>query len=351
MLKNNRHIPAKDTQSTLAMTETDPKGATVETNQTQTINQVPTHSLMTQSPSAFQSQFAQPTFANNEKTNNSWMWFSIGVLLLIVGLLAGFIWGNQWLSYSQPQSQVQLQSQVHAESGDFSAAQPVVDVNPNKTTQTELLGSTGSVSTSPQASVVEPSNETKPELTQASATEAPKEVAEVNDDVQTQATEDEKQIDIAVDTEGNIVSRVTDLSSNGSPVLNATEEQVALEDVSTTLKASFAEAVKATEQAHNNNEFYFDSQQDNNTSPVSVESSLLDISELSQEDRAMIPPMTYQMHMFSSNKADCWVKINEQVLVEGDELVSGLTLLEIRSEQIIWQLPTKRFSQNSLEDF
>jgi len=343
LLKDNQQ--SKGNQPPQQTTAYGAAQATINANSIQSRQQV--------SPFAEQAMFAQ-----DNKSQNGAMWFVIAVLLLVIGLLVGFIWGNQIIT-DKNQATESLNSSLITQV-DKTDAQQV-------TPQTSQLASQNS---SVQSSNVQPNDLLNQQTTETkvdSQTLSESDQVPNSVDVNTVNTNNEKQVDIALDTEGKIVSRVSDLNLaqtenetaleditsdtqlTDTQAVSNNQDTMALDEVSDALKASFEQAVKATELAHARDELFDDSSVDDEA--VEVDNTLVDITELNELDAAIVPRMTYQMHMYSSNKADCWVKINDRILVEGDELVSGLTLLEIRADNVIWQSPTKRFSQTSLEDY
>lgn len=318
----------------------------------------PTQFSQLSQPGGFQQQFAN----SDSQSSQGVMWFAIAVLLLVVGLLAGYIWGNQSQFFVNPQT------------ASIPTVIEEIQVN-RKGEQNQITNSSVQDTEVMSDAVIPPaSNVSKntPALSEDSAL----------------ANLPTKQVEIAVDSQGNLVSKVskpTDTTETETSVANAestvTEsivnepvqsDEVSIDDIPEELKALFAEAVKATETDDRESEAERDrlfsregtshtkdipvnsgddSGYTSENANVSVATSLQDIATLSQDEQRFLPSLQYQMHIFSSEKQERWVKINGQSLSEGDELVNGLTLLEIRQNIIVWQTDTRRFSQRALEDF
>jgi hypothetical protein len=250
---------------------------------------------------------------NNVQQGNkhipSLVWFLIASLLLVVGLLAGYIYGNALLANNTPL--------------DKSAK---VITAPVDVIETVELGS----------------NENK-----------------------TLNANDQKTVEIALDSTGRVVSKVSELNQKPSatnkdeqtssesvkakisqekieePQLS--DEQVALNNVPDKLKATFAEAIKATEKAPMSDESFKIS--------LSQSSDLLMLDDLTGYQVQSLPDLIYQMHIFSSEISERWVRINGKTLYEGYELQDGLTLLEIKQDLIVWRFNNIKVGQLALVDF
>nr|WP_269139943.1 general secretion pathway protein GspB [Psychrosphaera haliotis] len=151
---------------------------------------------------------------------------------------------------------------------------------------------------------------------------------------------DKKQLETgkeeAIDEPEQLVINVADINSSN----------VKVEDVSSDLQARFAEALAQTEvgtaKKTNNQQ---------RSIQVEVDSSLVDINDLPDGDRAFIPELQYEMHIYSSDVNERWVRINNTTLYEGDRLTPYLRLAEIRQGIVIWESRERRFSQVALEDY
>jgi SpoU rRNA methylase family enzyme len=225
------------------------------------------------------------------------IWIFIASLVLIVGLLAGYIYGNfMW-----------------SNNAVVNTPAPIV---------TELTEDAVNTKANPKANQLDVI--TKEEQPKADPT-----------------------IEVAVNSEGQVVSKVTNTPKQTPAVTDASSQNVIddvdLTGVPNTLKASFAEAIKATEIP--------EAFEDNFEMNLSSSSDVLLLDDLTVYQTALLPNIIYQMHIFSSDVSERWVKINDKVLYEGQELQSGLTLLEIRQDMIVWRFNNRKVGQLALVDF
>ena len=289
-------------------------------------------------------QYEQPAagfygqhFAPEEKSPVI-LWGIIGALLLVVGLLAGYILG-------QTPSANMLMT-------DSRASQSVTQVLEAAPQQDEIT--TAVVAKSDPTASVDNFEETLP-------------VSDEKLEQKTSFTENDNaentpQIEVALASDGQVKTKVTRATITDdvepTPVQNATYSpesqnanesvvesetpELSLDEIPESLKSRFADALKATEDKIEPELF---------ESHVNTGSSLPLISELPANQMYLLPDIEYQMHIFASEPTERWIRVNGQTLLEGDEFNDGLTLLEIRQEQIIWQYKSRRFAQNALEDF
>ena len=283
------------------------------------------------------SNYAQP-FAESGKSTSPVLWVVIGLLLLVVGLLAGYIWGGK-------------------------GSLPVVG--------TQLVNETAPISV-PVAAIEVDAGAKKAELVS--------EPSSANDDAlnsNTLAAEngisDEKQIEVAIDGNGKVQTQIvkaaqglnepklTTLGSEATSNIASTDDtntyntntyntdtntsakpELPMTAIPEALKSSFAQAVKATED--NVEPGLFETH-------IDSASSLPLIAELPVTEQYLLPDIEYQMHIYASDKSERWIRINNKTLAEGDSFNDELMLLEIRQDQIIWQTNARRFAQNALQDF
>lgn len=255
-----------------------------------------------------QSAFSMAAHATPEQKGTShWFWLVIASLLMLVGLLAGYLFASKTNSSSSEQ---QL----------YSSMQQQAELMQQK--QQELEQSLSAIQKNTVNSAETEANE-------------PLEVAP-----------EDKQIEVAVDQDGQIQTQVTDIAleqeGSGQPLVRTILPELPMDEIPDALKSSFENAVKATEQKQNPRLF---------EAQVSTGSSLPLITELKLSDIYWVPNIEYQMHIYASEPSERWIRINDQTLNEGDALIDNLVLLEIRQDQIIWQGNNKRFAQNALEDF
>jgi len=295
-----------------------------------------------------------PAFADNGASSPSfsWLaWLAIAILLLIVGLLGGYIVGskpansqafvqnqNQLLTASQPINQNQSkapesnQSPIRAQPKTANQSEP-----PNVTQSAPQIATQANGQMESDAIEQLPSSRPSELLTQA-----PDEQLSGASQLITekQLETDKKQLETgkeeAIDEPEQLVINVADINSSN----------VKVEDVSSDLQARFAEALAQTEvgtaKKTNNQQ---------RSIQVEVDSSLVDINDLPDGDRAFIPELQYEMHIYSSDVNERWVRINNTTLYEGDRLTPYLRLAEIRQGIVIWESRDRRFSQMALEDY
>lgn len=111
-------------------------------------------------------------------------------------------------------------------------------------------------------------------------------------------------------------------------------------NVSNTLENAFAEAVKNTEEAN-----------DYEVTQGTYRSSRVQPIELLPDGlQALLPPIKYQAHIYSSTVAKRWIKLNGVELHEGDK-IGQLKLLEITPEQSVLDLDGYEFSLKALQDW
>ncbi len=259
---------------------------------------------------------AGSSFVPERSDNYHWFWLTIAALLMVVGLLGGYLFGTKD-TVQNPYTGV-AEGVIQTE--QKQAADPLES----------------------QHVVANSSSEQGQGSNVSAVTSEPEQV--------------EKQIEVAVGQDGQVKTQVTDLSS-GQPVQEVSEEteeteeqplvrnsvpEVSLDEIPDALKSSFESAVKATEEKTEPNLFQ---------TQVASGSSLPLVSELPLSEIYWVPDIEYQMHIYASDASERWIRVNGKTLNEGDPLIDNLILLEIRQEQVIWQTDNRRFAQNALEDF
>ena len=241
------------------------------------------------------------------------------ILMLAVGWLSGYIFGNQ----PEPllSSVNRENKQVNTESEDSKQMTPKV----SETTEHELI---------------------KPE---------PLPVIESHKNTKTDEdiTKEAISIKTALDEKGNLVTQVeqrntsttevvTEVAGELKPIERSSVETLDLDDIPDEIKQAFDTAVQQTHTEVNTNVV---------ERPLKVDSSLPSIFELSQAQQLQIPSMVYQTHIYSSQPSECWVKINNQILYEGDAISASMVVKEIRQDTLIWQSDFGRFIQEALVDY
>lgn len=262
-----------------------------------------------QSSYQYQQGFSAQT-AVEPSSKNHWFWLVIAALLMIVGLLGGYLFGsketNQALYSNIQQQATQVQQKQQA------IEQSLADLKQTATPNIVPAPASSEV----QTAEFEPSSQ--------------------------------KQIEVALGQDGEIKTQVTEVNGNDSSdveqqlVKRNILPEVTIDDIPDTLKSTFADAVKATEQTQQSDLFELQ---------VTTGSSLPLINELNLSEVYWVPDMSYEMHIYASEASERWIRLNGKTLTEGEALVDNLVLLEIRQDQIIWQGNDRRFAQNALQDF
>jgi general secretion pathway protein B len=144
----------------------------------------------------------------------------------------------------------------------------------------------------------------------------------------------------------NVTSSPTKKTQKQANQINKPESQISIEDVPNALKKRFALA-----------ELLIDIEQNENpTDEISEEDEEMqdgsDIREMSTTFQNKVPLILYDSHMYSSSAADRWIRINGEVLKEGDFDSTGqLEILEIQPQRSIFRLQRQSFSLESLTDW
>jgi general secretion pathway protein B len=123
------------------------------------------------------------------------------------------------------------------------------------------------------------------------------------------------------------------------------EKKVSVEEVTTDLQKRFELALLLTEIEHN----------ENPTDEFTEEEGITDgsdIREMSSAFQYKVPLIRYDSHMYSSVVNDRWIRINGEMLKEGEFDSTGqLELLEIQPQRSIFRLERQSFSVESLTDW
>jgi hypothetical protein len=292
LLKNNQNKPVASENENQVAQQNKAKHSDLLTNQP----------IVATSGSYQSQQFAGSHSGYGQNSHGQsylpwFIWIFIACLLLVVGLLAGYIYGNFiWSNNTVVNTPAPIVTKLTEDAVNTKA-------NP-KVNQLDVI--------------------TKEEQPKADPT-----------------------IEVAVNSEGQVVSKVTN-TPEAMPTITDNPSQKVIDDVDLTgvpdtLKASFAEAIKATEIP--------EAFEENFEMNLTSSGDFLLLDDLTAYQAALLPDLIYQMHIFSSDVSERWVKINDKVLYEGQELQSGLTLLEIRQDLIVWRFNNKKVGQLALVDF
>lgn len=263
------------------------------------------------------------------RVNGGWSvgaWLVIAILLLVVGGLSGYIVGNVFgLKNDAPVSYVSSSNDVLPSSAQSVLEQEQVTVPTNKDLATEQ------VTNAQEPDYEFRQGELKEKLT-GNLTEKDNTNLASRDRDKGEAFESGLGQDVSLNAEPLRVDEIVPVAS--------------VEEVPDELKAAFEQAVADLEA----------SQQDPITQydqgiQVETDSTLTDINELSNQERAFIPQIFYQMHIFASEPSQRWIKVNDKTLHEGEYLTRNLKLVEIRQDVVVWETTYRRFSQVALQDY
>lgn len=64
-----------------------------------------------------------------------------------------------------------------------------------------------------------------------------------------------------------------------------------------------------------------------------------------------VPPFLYQTHIYSSARDKRWIKLNNEILMEGSRLDNGLAIEEITPQQTVMKFNGFRFAVPAMEDW
>ena len=271
---------------------------------------------------------------DNKSTTPVALWVAFAVALLIIGVLAGYILGRDFTP-NQVQSPIDTQS----------AAMPATEQSQQ---QTSVADAQNGAQVEKQAVIEAP----EPLNSGQSTAEA------VTQSDNFESSDTPTQFNVRLDDNGQVRSEVvgdidseqsTEVLADALPAetsyLNTESDTLPLDEVPDNLKQQFELAVQAVSEQQASGEL------ENQSTPVATSSSLTDINALADADKAGLPDIRYQMHIYASEKIDRWVKLNDRIMTEGEEFMPGLTLLEIRQDIIVWETRFNRFTQAALEDY
>lgn len=244
--------------------------------------------------------------SSSSQPSSTGLWITIAFLLLIIGLLGGYLLANHQTE-STPSTPAQK---------SFPTEQPKTPavMSPNSSIDRKLTEA-DTFNTSNSISPIDSSPSSNLKVQQAKSIAALLETSPLENDMP--------------------------VASNELPTIEAPESyEEALKDIPDELKNRFADAVEATNKNTRIQQ-----------STVSSSSSLLSISELPSTEQALVPNMLYQMHIYASEPSERWIKINGYTIYEGEPLTKNVILEEIRLNESVWLVNGKRVSLSALQDF
>jgi hypothetical protein len=244
--------------------------------------------------------------SSSSQPSSTGLWITIAFLLLIIGLLGGYLLANHQTD-STPS--IPAQKPFPTEQPKTRAVMASASSIDNKQTAADTLNTANSIPPIDSS----PSSNLKAQQA--------KSIAAV---LETSTTENDMPV-----------------ASNELLTFEAPESyEEALKDIPEELKNRFADAVEATNKDTRIQQ-----------SSVSSSSSLLSISELPPTEQALVPNILYQMHIYASEPSERWIKINGYTIYEGEPLTKNVVLEEIRLNESVWLVNGKRVSLSALQDF
>jgi general secretion pathway protein B len=128
---------------------------------------------------------------------------------------------------------------------------------------------------------------------------------------------------------------------DGGELVRAEDLSPAAEDISPELLDKFRQAVSALDDT------------DNAAPEPEVEppQEVVRVDQLPSWVLAELPSLSFSAHMFASDAADRWVRVNGQELKEGDWLDDNLRIVSIQSQHVILAYKGQEFSMRALTDW
>lgn len=298
------------------------------------------------------SEFASHHLETSVSRTTPWLlWLSIALLMLIVGLLAGYIAGN--VNVVNGSERFQSIAPIHKNIPSVEATQGTAQTS-NVSVKDELSLPTTALNQENSASSVTQQEANK--LVEVKLDQQGKVNARVSNLAAVDSAGSESNVDIVQTTQVENPNELEPTRSakpvnsiESTQVESEETEAINLSQVPEKLKASFAKAVEASQNQRLENGNTQD--KTNFTVSLTANNHLPLLSEMSTLQTEGIPNMEYQMHIFASDINQRWVRINGKTLYEGQALTSNLTLLEIKQDKIIWRFNDKKFGQLALVDF
>ena len=88
-----------------------------------------------------------------------------------------------------------------------------------------------------------------------------------------------------------------------------------------------------------------------NDTSVTVRDNVLRIDQLPASTLSRLPAMVFAAHMYSSNDADRWVRVNNRRLSEGDNIDSNVQIIKIEPQHVVLSFQGTEFRMNALSDW
>lgn len=258
--------------------------------------------------------YAQPGFASDEGVN-IYKWISI-VLALILTLIVGVFLGNRYALFvvaPQPQVAVQQPATQPPPQTQLNANQ----VAPIKTEQSQTANVSDNTVASTQPTQTEPSPQIQDNQPEASKSAQPQ-------------TQGQSQVKFAKAPESTV---------SPSAQLDA--------QVSPDLLSRFNQAIKASEGVENN----YDHTEQTDYAIEEYLTKAPSLNELDPAQQIKVPGFTYDAHMYSTDPAQRYVKLNGGTFIEKEWISEEIQIYEIQRQFLIFEMGHVRFSLPALTDW
>ncbi len=87
------------------------------------------------------------------------------------------------------------------------------------------------------------------------------------------------------------------------------------------------------------------------TPKITLRDNIPRIDQLPASTLSRLPPMIFAAHMYSSNDAERWVRVNNRRLSEGDNIDSNVRILKIEPQHVVLAFQGTEFRMNALSDW
>ncbi|MDF2177462.1 general secretion pathway protein GspB [Aliiglaciecola sp. CAU 1673] len=128
-------------------------------------------------------------------------------------------------------------------------------------------------------------------------------------------------------------------------VLNTPAKVPSTQDISPELMQKFREAVIALDEE-------MPLEKPVRERPATMETSdVVSVDQLPAWVQADLPSLSFSAHMYASEAADRWVRVNGMALGEGDWITDNLRILRIEPQQVVLLFKGQEFSMAALTDW
>lgn len=85
--------------------------------------------------------------------------------------------------------------------------------------------------------------------------------------------------------------------------------------------------------------------------PVTVSQDIQRVDQLPVRMLTRLPTMKFSAHMYASNPADRWVRVNGDQLTEGDWIADKVQIVAIQGQRVVLEFENERFTMAALTDW